>query len=100
MKGDKDRAKLVAGGYEDESKIKKILTIGETTMPVIFAIAASEGWKVKTTDIKSAFLQGKVPEREVSLTPPREAGLSKAKIWKLVCCLYGLWSKQCRQTIL
>ena len=49
-------------------------------------------------DIKSAFLQGKVLDREVFLTPPgevflappREAHVSKGKTWKLVRCLYGL----------
>ena len=44
---------------------------------------------VKTADIKSAFLQEKVLDRDVFLTPPKEAGVAKGRIWKLVRCLYG-----------
>ena len=61
MKGDKVRARLIPRGYEEESKIQKDSpSIGKSTMRIFFAIAAREGWKVKTMDIKSAFLQGKV----------------------------------------
>ena len=47
-------------------------------------------WPVKTTDIKSAFLQGKRLKRDVYLTPPKEADTPPGKIWKLNQCLYGL----------
>ena len=45
---------------------------------------------MKTTDIKSAFLQGKRLERDVYLTPPKEAHVKENNIWKLKHCLYGL----------
>ena len=35
------------------------------------------GWTVKTTDIKSASLQGKEIEREVYLIPPKEAEVAE-----------------------
>ena len=52
-------------------------------------IAASKGWKVQSTDIRSAFLQGSELERDVYIKPPKEAEL-KGKVWKLKKCLYGL----------
>ncbi|KAL5015625.1 hypothetical protein ScPMuIL_007295, partial [Solemya velum] len=47
-------------------------------------------WTVKTTDIKSAFLQGKEIDREIYLKPPKESSTSENMIWKLRHCLYGL----------
>ena len=47
-------------------------------------------WMIKTTDIKSAFLQGKPITREIHLQQPKEAPDSMGKLWKLRRCLYGL----------
>ena len=47
-------------------------------------------WTVKSTDVKSAFLQGKPIKRDVYLQPPKEAINSKGTLWKLNRCLYGL----------
>ena len=58
-KGDEVRARLVARGYEDnQDKQKDSPTVGKSTKHIIMAIAAAEHWEIKTTDIKSAFLQG------------------------------------------
>ena len=90
-KGNEVRARLVARGYEDEQCYPKDSpTIGKSAMRMIMAISASKNWKIKTTDIKSAFLQGKEMDREVFLTPPREASTERGKLWKLKHCLYGL----------
>ena len=48
-----------------------------------------EKWIVKTTDIKSAFLQ-KIRERDTYIKPPRESKTPKGFIWKLKHGLYGL----------
>ena len=45
---------------------------------------------MKTTDIKSAFLQGKKMDREVYLSPPRDANVPDGTLWKLRHCLYCL----------
>ena len=45
-------------------------------------------WEIRCTDIKSAFLQGKVLDRDVYLTPPK--GVPKGHLWKLEHPLYGL----------
>ena len=57
---------------------------------MVLAIAASKGWTIRSTDIKSAFLQGEHLEREVFLTPPKESSTPQGHIWKLRRCLYGL----------
>ena len=57
---------------------------------MVLAITASKGWEIKTTDIKSAFLQGKEMDREVYLKPPKEAKTKDGFIWRLIHCLYGL----------
>ena len=85
------RARLVARGFEDEGSYRKDSpTIGKSAMRVLLAVAASKEWRVKTTDIKSAFLQGKHMDREVYITPPKEAGVQDGVIWQLNHCLYGL----------
>lgn len=85
------RARLVARGFEDiDSYRKDSPTLARSSLRVILSIVASMGWTLKTTDIKSAFLQGKEMDREVYITPPREANVPDGKIWKLLHCLYGL----------
>ena len=89
-KGDEVRARLVARGYEDEQHYPKDSpTIGKGAMRTVLAITASKGWEIKTTDIKSAFLQGKEMERVVHLSPPKEVRVLGI-LWRLKHCLYGL----------
>ena len=89
-KEDEIRARLVARGYEDDKSYPRDSpTIGKTAMRVTMSVAASQGWKIQTTDIKSAFLQGKKIEREVYLKPPKEIKRD-GYLWRLKHCLYGL----------
>lgn len=53
-------------------------------------MAASKNWIVKTTDIKSAFLQGNALQREVYIRPPKESDTPSGFLWKLKHGLYGL----------
>ena len=48
----------------------------------------SRKWKIKSLDIKSAFLQGQPINSEIFLKPPKEAGTDK--LWKLLITVYGL----------
>lgn len=90
-KGEEIRARLVARGYEEECIVQKDSpTMCKSTLRLFLTIASSQKWKVKSTDIKSAFLQGKELSRDVYLTPPKEACVPKGSIWKLRRCLYGL----------
>lgn len=90
-KGDNMRARLVARGFEENAHVQRDSpTVGKDAIRLVLAIAASCDWTLKTTDIKSAFLQGKPVERDIFLTPPPEAGLPSDRVWQLRRCLYGL----------
>lgn len=85
------RARLVARGFEEHSFIPKDSpTIGKGSIKILLTVAASRNWTVKTTDIKSAFLQGKQLERDVFIKPPIESNTPDGYIWKLKHGLYGL----------
>ena len=55
----------MARSYEEGDVCKDSPTMGKSTMRLLLTIAASKGRIVKTTDIKSALLQGKVLDRDV-----------------------------------
>ena len=44
---------------------------------------------------KTAFLQGGEIEREVYITPPKEAGVDPGSVWKLKKTIYGLQDASC-----
>lgn len=84
------KARLVARGFQENDEIQSDSpTVTKSTMRIFFAIASSNAWKIKTTDIKSAFLQGKQIQREVYLEPPAEAKVPGIT-WKLNKVVYGL----------
>ena len=90
-KGSEVRARLVARGFEEVAGIEKESpTVGKVSVRLFFAICGSKMWTVKTTDIKSAFLQGNPIDREICIKPPKEAKVEIGKVWKLKRCLYGL----------
>ena len=47
-----------------------------------FALAANEGFKLRSIDIRAAFLQAKGLDREVYMEPPKDVK-KEGKIWKL-----------------
>lgn len=83
------RARLVARGFEESfSSNVDSPTIGKSAVRLLICIAQSQSWSIKSTDIKSAFLQGQQLEREVFIKPPKEANTDA--LWLLKRCLYGL----------
>ena len=87
----KVKARLVARGFEEEFLLPSDSpTVGKGAMKLFLTIASSEKWTIKTTDIKSAFLQGKELDRGVFLKPPKESNTPSNRLWKLKHCLYGL----------
>ena len=85
------RARLVARGFEEAEEVPSDSpTVDKCNIRIALAIAASKGWSIKCSDVKSAFLQGKELERLVTMTPPKEAQVTKGKLWKLKVALYGL----------
>lgn len=92
---DKDRqtkARLVVCGFEEKDlEIQKDSpTVGKWAMRLFISIAAHENWTVRTTDIKSAFLQGKEFERGIYIKPSKDNKAPQNVIWKLKHGLYGL----------
>ena len=59
-------------------------------MRLFLSVAALKKWTVKTTDIKSAFLQGKGLDRDIYIKTPTESKAPQHIIWKLKHGLYGL----------
>ena len=89
-KGTEIRARLTARGFmEDDEVPKDSPTMHKSSLRIVLAIAAAKGWTIETSDIRSAFLQGNLLDRDVYVKPPKEAGLT-GKLWKLYKCLYGL----------
>ena len=86
------KARLVVRGFEEQDMEipKDSPTVGKGAMRMFLSIAALEQWTVKTTDIKSAFLQGKTLDRDVYIKPPEEGKTPQDVVWKLKHGLYGL----------
>ena len=89
-KGEDVKARLVAKGFQETEPVRADSpTIGKSVARLALSIAASKGWNIKSTDIKSAFLQGDEIDRVVHLKPPPEACCPN-KVWRLKKSLYGL----------
>ena len=56
----KVKARLVARGFEEKNEelMKDSPTCAKETLCLIFAIMATRKWRIHSTDIKAAFLQG------------------------------------------
>ena len=89
-KGEDIKARLVAKGFQEMEHVRADSpTIGKSITRLTLSIAASQGWTIKSTDIKSAFLQSDEIDRVVYIKPPVEASCQD-KIWRLKKSLYGL----------
>ena len=90
-KNGQTKARLVVRGFEEEFLMQSDSpTVGKGTMRIFLTLASIHNWTVKTTDIKSAFLQGQEIKRDVYIKPPKEYENAKGVIWKLRHGLYGL----------
>ena len=86
----KCKARLVARGFqEEEPPLSDSPTVLRESNKLFTAVAANEGFKVLSIDIRAAFLQSKELKREVFLVPPKDI-LKPGILWKLRKPLYGL----------
>ena len=71
------KARLVVRGFEEKDLEipRDSPTVSKGAMRSFLSIAAIEEWIVKTTDIRSAFLQGKELDRDVYIRPPKKVRL-------------------------
>ena len=85
------KARLCLRGFKETEKPRSDSpTVDRISNKILYAIAGNEGWKIETIDVTSAFLQGEDIDREVFVTPPKEADM-KGMIWKMVKSGYGLY---------
>ena len=90
-KDGKHKARLVREFEEKDLEIPvDSPTVDKGAMRLFISLATLENWILKTTDIKSAFLQGKALERDIYVKPPKESKTPQNMIWKLKHGLYGL----------
>ena len=64
-------------------------TASKDALKLALIIAANEGFKVKSGDIKSAFLQGSKINRNIYVRPPPKAD-AEGKLWLLLQGAYGI----------
>ncbi len=80
------KARLCVRGDQEKSTFRTdSSTVHKTSINIFFL---SNGWKIQTSDIKCAFLQGENIDREVFLRPPKERRI-KGVIWRMIKRAYG-----------
>ena len=70
-------ARLVARGFEEDcldKSEKKSPTCSKESLRTLFSVCAQNEWQLQSVDIKKAFLQANLLNRDVYINPPREAG--------------------------
>ena len=85
------KARLVAKGFmerEEEVPECEAPTCATEGLKVVLGIIKMNGWEVRTMDIKTAYLQGDLIERDVYIVPPIDK--NRGMVWKLKKAVYGL----------
>ena len=86
----KVKARLVCRGFEETVEVQADSPTGsKETLHMLLCIAATKGWKIKSGDVKNAYLQGEKLDREVFMEPPIEKRKPNT-IWKLQKSVYGM----------
>jgi hypothetical protein len=86
----KVKARLVCRGFEESVKVQADSPTGsKETLHMLLSIAATKDWKVKSGDVKNAYLQGELLDRDVFMEPPQEQK-KPGNIWKLRKAVYGM----------
>ena len=84
------KARLVVYGNQIVDNIQTDSpTVRKSSLRILFALAVQYGWKVKTADVTSAFLQSQPLNRDVYVKPPADIHV-EGTLWKLRVAVYGL----------
>ena len=84
------KARIVARGFQEEEKPQSDSpTAMRESIKIFLAVAANEELELEAIDIRAAFLQSKVLDRDVFVEPPKDLKQENT-IWKLKKPLYGL----------
>ena len=104
--GQEIKARLVVRGFEEDTSDLKTdsPTCSKENMRILLTVASSNGWKTRSLDVKSAYLQGKGISRLIFIKPPKE--FANGMLWRLDKTVYGLcdaaraWYNKVRETLL
>ena len=67
------KGRIVAKGFQEEEKPQSDSpTLLRESLKMYFAVAANEGFNLRSIDIRVAFLQAKGLDREVFMEPPKD----------------------------
>ena len=105
-KNGKVKARFVVKGNEERGDPRSDSpTASKDSFKTFLALAANEGFELKSLDATTAFLQGYPLDRDVYIKPPPERA-TPGKIWRLKKACYGLydasrrWYMAVRETLL
>ena len=86
----KCKARLVARGFQESLKPQSDSpTASKESFKLLMAILANFGFKLASVDIRAAFLQSKILDRDVYIELPSDVK-KPGVLWKLKKPLYGL----------
>ena len=84
------KGRLVARGFQEQlAPQSDSPTMLRESMKLFFAVAANEKFKLRSMDIRAAFLQAKELDRDIFMVPPKDVK-KESVLWKLKKPLYGL----------
>ena len=88
----KPKAHLVARGFEEQTDNieEESPTCAKDSLRVMISIINQNKGKLRSIDIKTAFLQGEAIDRNVYVRRPPEANCPEGYVWILKKCVYGL----------
>ena len=87
----KVKARYCLRGFKEDVKPRSDSpTVDRMSTKILYAIAGNEGWKLESIDVTAAFLQGCELDREIYVTPPKEARM-EGYLWKMKKAAYGLY---------
>ena len=83
------KARLCARGFEENQFFRTDSpTCSREGIRITLTTISTNGWTLRSLDVKTAFLQGNPMQREVFLKPPKEANTNN--LWLLRKCVYEL----------
>jgi len=84
------KARLVARGFQEHLKPQSDSpTAAKESFKLLMVVAANNGFKLASVDIRAAFLQSKALDRDVFVKPPEDIR-KPGVVWRLKKPLYGL----------
>ena len=99
------KARFVIKGFQEDVDQSDSPTASRDTLKVFFTITANERWIIEGSDVRAAFLQSDIIDRNVFIEPPPQKKKPNI-IWKLRKPSYGLkdasrkWFKTTERTLM